>query len=310
MAEEGTETTETTGVTETAETVEATKTVEAVEAAKETKVAETTQTATVADWRASIPEGKLRDHAGRFTSPTHMSENSLELRQQLSTAIQPLPTNPTDEQVTTYRERIGVPKTAEDYAFDTPEGHELTDTDKDFRSAMSALFHGQNISVDQAKGLEAGYGEFAAKLAQAQIDGDKKFADETSEALKVEWPGAEFERNKAFADAAVAEGFGDNVEEVRHLELKDGRFVLDHPIFLRMLAKFGREMDEGKMGGVMTEGDRGGVENQIDDLQTQIEKAQARGDGSKANKLYQEQQGLWRKITGAGPVVGAEGRTV
>lgn len=301
MAEEATETTEATeGQTTETQTAETT----------ETTATEPVTAEAAADWRAGIPEGKLRDHAGRFTSPTHMSENSLELRQQLSTAIQPLPTNPTDEQVATYRKAINVPETSEEYTFDTPEGYELTETDKEFRSAMSAMFHGQNISVDQAKGLEAGYGEFTAKLLQAQIDADKAFADTASEALKAEWPGQEFERNKAFADAAAAEGFGNNLEEVRHLELKDGRFVLDHPIFLRMLASFGREMGEGKVGGVMTEGDRGGVENQIGDLQTQIDKAQATGDRSKANKLYQEQQGLWRKITGSELVVGAEGRTV
>ena len=261
------------------------------------------------DWREHITDTKLRDHAGRFTSVIDLVGKHYELRQQLSTAIQPLAKDATDEQVATYRKAIGVPETAEGYVFTTPEGHELTEGDKAFQKSAAGMFHANNISVDAANAQIAWFNEYAAQIEKTQIDADKAYADETEAALKAEWPGKEFEHNKAFADRAAAKVFGDGLDDVRNIETKDGRFVLDHPAFVKMLAGIGREMSEGRLGSVMTEGAQNAIENQIDELDGKIDKATNEGDGVKANKLYIEQQELYRELHGSVPIVGSEGRT-
>ena len=261
------------------------------------------------DWRASIQDEKLRDHAGRFTTAQELAKAHLDLRKELSTAIKPLGKNPTDEQVAEYRTAIGVPKTVEGYELALPEGYEQTDADKAFQTAAAKAFHDTNITADQAKGLNGFWNEFTAAMLKAQIDADKAYADETEKALKAEWPGKEFDRNKAFADRAAAKVFGDEFDDVSKIETKDGRFVLDHPAFVKMLAGVGREMDEGRLGAVLTEGDRDNVQGQIDELGKKIDTARNEGDGEKANKLYIAQQELYRKIHGSASIVGSEGRT-
>ena len=229
----------------------------------------------------------------------------------LSSAIKPLGKDPTDEQVATYRKAIGVPETAEGYEFAVPEGYEQTEFDKVFQTSAAKVFHDFNLSADQAKGLNEWYNEMTAAAQQDVVAADKKYADESEKALKAEWPGNEFEINKAFADRAAAQLFGDDLDEVRNIETKDGRFVLDHPAFVKVFAGVGREMGEGRLGGVtLNEGDRDNVQGQIDELQKKIEAASATNDHETANKLYLTQQELYRNLYGSGTVVGSEGRTV
>ena len=305
MADEATEATE-----------ETTETTEAVTTSEETVSTETTQETkpngetTTDDWRSSIQDEKLRDHAGRFTSVLDLVGKHYELRQQLSTAVQPLGKDPTDEQVATFRKASGVPETTDGYEFTVPEGHEVTDADKAFQASAAEVFHKFDIPVSAAKGLGEWWNEVTASALQAQIDGDKAYADETTAALKGEWPGEEFDRNKQFADSAIAKIFGDKLDEVRAIETKDGRFILDHPDFIRMFAQYGREMQEGRLGNIMTDSDLNDNDAQIAALQKKIEEATNSGDGELANKLYQEEQELYRKAYGAGPVVGAGGRAV
>ena len=302
------EATDTTGITE--ETTESVET-KAVETATETETTtETKPNGSTDDWRSGIQDEKLRDHAGRFTSVLDLVGKHYELRQQLSTAIQPLGKDATDEQVTAYRKSIGVPETTEGYEFSLPEGHEITDADKTFQTAAADMFHKNNITSEQATGLNDWWNEIQVAALQEQIKGDKKYADDTEAALKVEWPGEEFSRNKAFADKAAAKVFKEDIDEIRSIETKDGRFILDHPSFIKMLAQYGREMDEGKLGNIMTDSDLNANDTQIVEFEKKIEKATNEGDRELANKLYQEQQELYRKAYGAAPVVGAEGRAV
>ena len=305
MADEATETTEVTETTETTETTEAME--KTISEASEKAVDPTVMPSD--DWRASIKDEKLRDLAGRYTSVEALTQSNMDFRKELSSAIKPLGKDPSDEQVTAYRKSAGIPETVEGYEFSVPEGHEVTDADKAFQSAAAETFHKMNITSEQANGLNGWWNEQVAAMQQAQIDGDKAFADETEAALKAEWPGEEFGRNKAFADRAAAKVFGDQIDEVRNIETKDGRFILDHPSFIKMLATYGREMQEGTLGNIMTDSERGDLDSQIADLEKKIDKAKAEGDRETANKLYIQQQDIFRKSYGAGPVVGADGRT-
>src|SRR3546814_15328021 len=98
-------------------------------------------------------------------------------------------------------------------------------------------------SSELAKVLNAAWNEMTVAMKAEQIASDKKFADESAAALKASW-GKDFEANKAYADRAADQMFGDDLEELRTMETKDGRFVADHPVMLKALASIGREMGE------------------------------------------------------------------
>lgn len=289
-----------------AETTEETASEEA--AAAETASTETTAAPSVDDWRAPIEDKELRKVADRFASPADMAKAVSDLRKRESTSIRLPGKDASDEDVAAYKAAIGVPENVDGYEFALPEGREATDDDKAFQSAAGEVFHKLNISAEQATGLNAWWNEFQAQAEAAQTEADKAFAAETEAALRKEWPGQEFDRNKVFADRAATELFGDTIEQVREIETKDGKFVLDHPALVKVLARVGREMDEGKLGSVISEGDRDAIDTQIADLDKKIEVAQRSGDRETANRLYQQQLALTQKIVGNQGIVGAEGR--
>ena len=305
MAQEATETTET---TEDAKDTSADKT--APEKTEDVKPNGEDTTTSTDDWRASIEDAGLRKVADRFDSVVSLTQAVADLRKRESTSIRLPGKDADDKEVAAYRKAIGVPEAAEGYDFGMPEGHEPTDADKAFQASAAEVFHGLNITAEQVTGLSEWWNGYAAEQQQALVDADTAYADQTEAALKKEWPGEEFGHNKAFADRAATKLFGDELEAVRWIEGKDGRFVLDHPAFVKALAQVGREMEEGRLGDVMTDGDRDGVQGQIDDLEKKIDKAKATGDRETANRLYNQQQDLYRKVVGSGAIVGAEGRTV
>jgi hypothetical protein len=262
------------------------------------------------DWRAVIKDDKLRDLAGKYTTLDALTKANMDFRKELSTSIRLPKEDSTDEQVADFRKKMGIPETIEGYEFTVPEGHELTEADTEFHKAAATLFHENNISTEQAHGITEWWNEYIAAIQQTQIESDMEFAAEAEIKLKAEWPGQEFDRNKAFANDAASKVFGDQLDEVRNIETKDGRFILDHPAFIKMLAQYGREMQEGSLGNIMTESQRGDLEGEIDALEKKIEQALQSGDRSTANDLYQTQQELYRKSYGAGGIVGAGGRVV
>src|SRR3546814_7192782 len=93
---------------------------------------------------------------------------------------------------------------------------------------------------------------------------------------------------------AADQMFGDDLEELRTMETKDGRFVADHPVLLKALASIGREMGEAGIVPRLTGDAAEQAHDEVRSLREKIEAAQAKGDNSTANKLYAREQELLR----------------
>lgn len=264
------------------------------------------------DWRSLIKDEKLRDHAGRFTSLDDLVKGNADLRADRdrlrSTAIVPPGKDAKPEEVTAYRKAMGIPETPEGYKFPDLPPERMTDEVKAERAAWAKEFHDAGLPAATAERLMAKFAEVAAAKEKSLVEQDKAFAEKAEEALKQEWPGDEYARNRTFANRAATQLLGADLDAAKKLETKDGRFVLDHPVMLKMLAKVGREMGESGLGSVMTDGEREGIEGQIRDLRKQISEAQQKGESRRANDLYRREQALLAKMRGSQPVVGAQGR--
>lgn len=258
-------------------------------------------------WRDGLPDD-LKPHAERFTSVADIIKGNLDLRKQVSSAIIPPGKDADDDEISAYRAKIGVPEAADKYEFEAPEGHEANDIDIAFQAAMGKVMHQYNTTAAAAKALSAAYNEFSAGVVQAQLDVDKQYAEQSEVELRKAWPGAEYDTNKEHAERAAAQMFGDDIEEIRHLETKAGTFVLDDPRMMRALASIGREMAEGGLVPPLTEGDRDAASDQITALRDKAAEAKAAGNSKEANRLYQQEQALIAKTGGNRAIVGA-GRT-
>ena len=138
--------------------------------------------------------------------------------------------------------------------------------------------------------------------------------------LKAEW-GADAGQNLEFALATSRE-FEEHYPEVVSTIMTRG--AGHDPLVIELLAVLGRQWAEtpGDPTTVrlfpngqdqetsMTNTIGTKVQAQIEALEDQIDKAAARNDTDKANRLYQEQQALYRRQPGGRePIVGSEGRT-
>jgi hypothetical protein len=292
MAEETAVEAETETPTETpAETPTETPTETPSEAAPESE-----PTSGEINWRDTITDPDLRKVAERFNSPTDAVKSIADLRKRESIPRVP-GKDATEEEVSAYRKAIGVPDTPDEYKFEMPEGVEATDRDKAIQSMFAKAFHENGITGQAATNLQKALNEFAVQEMESTINADKNYVKQTEDALRQEW-GDDYERNVSLGTRAAKEMFGADFEAAKHIEMKDGRFLLDHPVLIKAIAGIGAEMNEGRIGPSMSESQRDTLQGRIDDLQSQKFAARDKGDNRLAQKLDAEQAALYEKLQG------------
>lgn len=261
------------------------------------------------DWRAGITDPDARKLADSSTDLNHFAQRTLEMRQKLSSAILRPGKNAKPEEVAAYRKALEIPEEPSGYEFpDLPEGMELTDEVKLSRDVWGQRFHELGIPAPAAKELARLVNEDAAEYQKMQVEADKKFAADAEADLKKEWPGEEYAKNREFVNRAVAQFGGDDLDDLRQLELKNGRFLFDDPRMMKLMARVGREMDEGSMGDVLSGNERDSLETQVRELREKQSEAKDKGDNRLADKLYQQEQEILKKMHGNQAIVGAQGR--
>lgn len=259
------------------------------------------------DWRKSLPDD-LKKTAERFTSVDDAIRSVQDLRKRESLVRVP-GKNATEEEVSAYRKAVGIPFKPEEYTFpDLPEGVEMTDDIKVSRETWGKRFHELGMSKDAATKLMTLVNEDVSASMQAEIKADEAFAKSQEDALRSEWKGEDYDKNKQFANRAFAEisnRAGISTDELSKIQTKNGRFLMDDSRMLKLFSVIGREMSEGVLGSTMTESEMDTAEDQISDIRKQIAEAQSAGDSKKANRLFQKEQALIAKIKGNKPIVGA-----
>lgn len=74
----------------------------------------------------------------------------------------------TDEQLTDFRTKHGVPTTAADYEINRPDDYKETETSKAYEIGLRDLFHAQHLSADQVKAVTEGQDKLVNEV-QASI---------------------------------------------------------------------------------------------------------------------------------------------
>ncbi len=264
------------------------------------------------DWTADLPD-ELKETAKRFTSKADAVRAINDLRKRESQVRVP-GKNATPEEIATYHKAIGIPEKPEEYEFsDLPEGLELTEEVKASRAEWAKHFQSLGIPKATAKEISRLANEESLRELKAVKEADEAFVKQQEAALRSEWKGEEYERNKTLANRAfteLASRTGLNIEDLTKIETKDGRFLMDRVEIVKMFAAIGREMSEGTVGPSLTETEKDTVDDQIRGIRQQVAEAQSVGDSKRANKLYQQEQALIAKREGSKAIVGARGRMV
>ncbi len=288
---------------------EAVETEEAVEET-ETEVEDTEEQESIEieSWRDLIEDEKLQKHAERFTSVDALVQANLESRQKLSKSIVPPGEDAGEEDVTAYREALGVPKDVDGYEFLLPDGVERTDAMMDSEDTWANLFLDNNIPKATADVLVNEFRGEIEKMMGQKAEMDDAYTKQSEESMRKEWA-EDYDKNIIFASRASEALLGDDFEEARHIETSDGRFILDNPILVRMFAKLGRDMGEGALGSVATEGEKETLMEQANTYRDKRKDAYAKGNHAEARKWDEKERLALDKLHGGGAIVGTDTRT-
>ena len=179
--------------------------------------------------------------------------------------------------------KLGKPAEAKDYAFEEGEGApKYGDAEKARLDNFRQLAHRLNLTGDQAKELKKWYDTENTTSASTMKDAIKMFRGKAVEQLRAEWK-ADYDVNVEYAKS-VGVHFG--VDETEWsgftnapVYLPDGSvgMVGDHPLFLNVMSKIGRAVDEDTRARMMH------LTGEADSIRTQIEAI--KNEAIKAGKL-------------------------
>lgn len=263
-----------------------------------------------ADWRASIADEKLRKYADEFASPTDLAKGHQELRTMLSQRIKVPGEDATDEDLSKFRKALGVPDNATDYQVAPPEGYEWTDDDQAMFDLVAPIAHAANMPQEALQGFVGAYIAATQEMMQSAEKALETAHNNAEAALKKEW-GSEYEANKNLATRFGKMG-GEELSAflntpVSELVQTNGDMLIgDHPALMKFFGEMGRKTGEG---GLQLTADPAEMQT-IDARIAEIKKENPVGSPGYGSEAVQgELRKLYERKAGAGPIVGAEGRS-
>ena len=252
------------------------------------------------NWRELIQDEKLRKHAERFTTPDALVQANVDFRQKVSKAVVLPSKNASEDEVSSFRKAIGVPDSEDGYEFpQAAEGEELSEETLSAQKEWGKLFQDNNVSKTAAKNILTAYEQFKVSEAEERLKADEAFAEETREYLKSQWK-EDYDKNLIIASKAGEQIFGEMYDDVKSLETKDGKFVLDHPAISMAFAKLGREMGEGVLGEALSDDQKDSLKDQVDTARSKRNEAHASGNNKEARKWDQRERELLEKLYPSG----------
>ena len=206
-----------------------------------------------ADWREAITDDDAKQFADSSTDINHFVKRTMDMRQKLSNSIVIPGKDASDDDVIAYNKALGIPGSPNDYEF--PSVPEMTDEIKASQNEWATRFHALGVPKEVATALIEAVNKDGLENEAALVEADKVFAEKQSDALKAEWKGEDYGINIKFANRALEDlsnRAGLSIDALRQIETKGGRFLMDRPEMVKMLAAVGREMAEGTLGPSMS----------------------------------------------------------
>ncbi len=212
--------------------------------------ATTTETVPATSWRDGL-EGEHKDFADRYASPKDVVDAALKFRKENSSMVRVPGKDAKPEQVEAFRNALGVPKTAAEYKFEVPAGHEVTDADKAIHAKVAEVFHNNNVPAAAAQAISRVVNELVASVDAENDRVALKFREQGEAALRKEW-GSDYDKTLPLKNLALNE-FGTPAlkDFLDNTHVKGGKLG-DHPDIVRFFAMVGMKMKEGGLEEAVT----------------------------------------------------------
>ncbi len=177
-------------------------------------------------------QGKVSELDGRATT---LEGEKSDLEGRLANSIPKLGENPTEAEITAFRNALGVPESADDYEFPKAEGVEH---DESTTAWAREIFHDAQLTKSQAAVISQAWDKYTMEIQKAELAETVKAEEEARVALKAEW-GAGFEENMKFIRRGWKEFTDSDLDE-----FMKSSGLGNHPLLLRFMFKVGKAMGE------------------------------------------------------------------
>ena len=197
-------------------------------------------------WRAALPDDlKNHEYVKGYSKPGDAIRDFVALKQEAGSMLKVPGENATDAEKAAFYKAVGRPETSDAYSLKKPEGlPEGMPYTEASEKVFKDYFHELGLSDSQAVKLWGKYHEMATQGYTSQQQAETEAGKKAMETLQSEWTGDTFKVNTELAHRAFMRTFEkpEQIEEAKaFLEAaKVGGVPLgNHPMFLRVFAKFG-----------------------------------------------------------------------
>ena len=261
-----------------------------------------------ATWLEGIEDEKVKNLAGRYTTPAAMANALYEANRELSQRVKMPGEDASDEDRAKFNKQMGVPESVDDYEIAAPEGIDAeVFASEEYQAPIKSIvadMHAAGASQGVVNAMLNKYFEMeaAGKAEQARLD--TEYMQKTEADLRKEW-GSSYDENVAFANDYLSRS-----PDLIKLELRDGSLLGSHPAFVRQMAEVGRMANEGQLKfGISGTEMATDMKAQYDQLSRDIHTAYQSGDRSRAATLTAQRSAIAERLHGNQAIVGA-GRSI
>lgn len=153
-----------------------------------------------------------------------------------------LPDDPSDEQLTAWREANGVPGSAEDYQLTLKDGLALSDNENEIFKDVFSAAHSKNISNEAMNELANSFKVSQARIIERQMAQDGIDSQQGAQVLKEAWQG-DYQTNINMVSGLLNQ-LPESVRDVfKESRLADGRGMMNSPEVMHFFADIARKVN-------------------------------------------------------------------
>ena len=255
-----------------------------------------------ADWRAGIADEKLRKSVEKYSSVEDLVQAHNRLGGELRTRVKAIGADASDEDVTRYREAMGVPESTDGYEVTDVEGYEYNEADYGVIEDMKVWALDHNVPANAFDELVHSWVERSLTMRDAYESEVEKNAELSEGHLLNKW-GDDYDRNLSFATrAANTFGGAPFIELLKTAKIEGFGMLGDSPVIVEMLANIGRKIGESDVMLMTTADEKQGAQSRINEI---METTPPGTDAYKSEAIQRELRGLFALTSGERPVAGA-----
>lgn len=210
------------------------------------------------DWRERMAAATIGKSEGteydktlkrlqRMPSPEHPLKSFLNLETKFKKGEEadPFPDEGTDEEKTAWRDKHGVPAEGKGYldGLKLDDGLVIGDNDKPAVDEFVNAMHSKNRPKEVVQDAINSYFKIRDKQIQERADKDLADENETREALREDWQGADYKKNLGAVYAFVEEAPEEVRDQILGARLADGTLLGNHGPTLKWLAEKSLELN-------------------------------------------------------------------